>query len=451
MKYFQKIKNIGVDNTGKQRNNLKIISLNIIAFLTLSFNAAYILFNCFYEQWLAVLINFQFATTAALIFYFNAKKQMHNAFLVTSIGFPLTFLATAIAIGDGYSTEYFFLITAAATPLLYDHQHTKYRIFFSNLFVFALVKAFHFFHPAGFGETPFPFYFEYINDFVILVLLFLVIENAFTNNLSYQTLLVRQNRIIKELNTTLEQKVEDRTAEIQSKAEALARSNEEIKRLAYLTSHDLREPLRNIASFSQLIQKNIKSGDFKNIDEYTEYINWAIRRMDRLTNDIKVYTEIERGKLEVQSTNLNILLENILTELSPQIGVSNAQVQAFQIPIQLHCNANQIRLLFYNLIENALIHSQKMELQIHINAQEERDYWQFEIQDNGIGIEAEYHSDIFTMFRRLNNDLNKESSGIGLALCRKIVLNHNGKIWLESTINQGTSFQFKTLETLQNS
>lgn len=449
MRLFHKILLTGLDQSASERDNLKTRALNSIALFTTIFNFGYIVFNAWIEQYLGVLVNVQFAITALLIFYFNFHKKSAVTTFITSIGYPLGFIAAALLIGDGFGCEYFFLITASATPLLYERKQMKYLVFFANLLIFIGIKIVYIWHPEGFSANSYPPYFEYINDLVIILLLFLVINNAFSNNVRFQLLLLKQNKTIRTLNSTLEHKVEERTAEIQAKATALAKSNEEIKRIAYIASHDLKEPLRNIASFSQLIQRNLKNGRFENIDEYTNYINWAIKRMDRLTNDIAIYTEIERRELEVENFDFKMVLENVLSDLEPLIQKRCAKIQ---IPNQLPtlvANTNQIQLILYNLFENALLHSKVESLEIQLLVQNFPDFWQLEIRDNGRGIEKDYHEEIFTMFKRLQNEVGQENSGIGLALCKKIVENHRGKIWLSSEKNQGAIFKFSLWKHFQ--
>ena len=174
---------------------------------------------------------------------------------------------------------------------------------------------------------------------------------------------MQQNELIQSLNETLEQKVAERTAELQQKATALSQSNEEIKRLAYITSHDLREPLRNIASFTQLLERSARKGDFERVDEYSHYIQWAVRRMDRLTNDITAYTtEIERVDFETMQVDVGQIVKNVLIELHPLINKQQASIYCFEESIILEANTKQLRLLFYNLLENALLHTQAFTL-----------------------------------------------------------------------------------------
>lgn len=437
---------LGLEDGENGQDVFKTRAINTIGLITLLFNSVYATFNVFHEQWLAVIMNILFWTTALLTLYFNARFEHNRAYLTTAIGYPLGLFAVSIIIGDGTNCEYFFLISASATPILYNSKRIKLLIFFLNFLLLVGVEICYLYIPEGLTTIPFPPYFAYVNDVIISIVLFAIVTSTFEYTSAYQTLLLQQNKTIQRLNASLEQKVKERTAEIQAKAEALALSNEEIRRLTYITSHDLREPLRNIAGFSKLIQRSIKKKAYGNLEEYTNYINWSVQRMDRLTNDIEVYAQINNTKFESTKIDLNRLVADVLKELEQLIQLHQPQITQDRLPT-LKGNEPQIFLLFYHLLENALQYAQVQPLKIEIKAERKTNYWYFEIRDNGVGIEPSYHKHIFKMFKRLHNDLTKESSGIGLALCRKIVHNHQGQIGLTSAKNKGTTFKF-TLKDL---
>ena len=221
----------------------------------------------------------------------------------------------------------------------------------------------------------------------------------------------------------------------------LQRSNSELERFAYICSHDLKEPLRAISSFVQLIAKhNTNSLD----DEAKQYIELAVsnvKRMQRLIDDILVYSKTESHKANTRLVDINNVIEDVKKILFFSVEESTAKIYTNHLP-SLSTDKTQITQLFQNLINNAIKFRGESPPEIHIEAIEKSKYWEFFVKDNGIGIEPIYHKKIFTMFQRLNRRDDKSGSGIGLALCKKIVEHLGGYIWVESDINKGSTFCF---------
>lgn len=232
--------------------------------------------------------------------------------------------------------------------------------------------------------------------------------------------------------------------ELQRKTVELERSNIDLEYFAYITSHDLKEPLRVIASYSKLLEKKLAKLNIKDesISSYVEYITSSIDRMQDMINDILAYSRVGRKTL-YESISLDGILKNTLIDLSTVIIDKDAKISFDILPTMVICES-EIRQLFQNLISNALkfIDPNKIPT-IKISSKKiDDDLWQFSVSDNGIGIEAEFFERIFVIFQRLHTREEFEGTGIGLALCKKIIENHNGKIWVESTLGQGTTFHF---------
>jgi PAS domain S-box-containing protein len=229
--------------------------------------------------------------------------------------------------------------------------------------------------------------------------------------------------------------------ELAKRNEELTRSNAELEQFAYVASHDLQEPLRMVASYTQLLARRYKD---KLDDSANEFINFAVdgaNRMQTLINDLLAFSRIgTRGKL-FAPVNCQKVIAQAIHNLKLSIEESKATVNFDQLPT-VYADDQQLVQLFQNLIGNAVkYHSDKPPL-ITISAKREDDDWIFSVNDNGIGIEPKYFERIFVIFQRLHGMHEYSGTGIGLAICKKIVTRHGGLIWVDSKPGDGTAFYF---------
>jgi signal transduction histidine kinase len=221
----------------------------------------------------------------------------------------------------------------------------------------------------------------------------------------------------------------------------LERKNKELEQFAYVASHDLQEPLRTISGFVELFQKKYKGNLDDNADKYLDYILSSSTRMKVLITDLLEYSRIGRNK-EIESVDCNKVLLDVLLDLDAAIKETKADIRSDHLPV-IPGFAMEIKQLFQNLIFNAIkFRKNGVNPRITIAAHRERDYCQFSVEDNGIGIAKEHHERIFIIFQRLHNRNEYAGSGIGLSHCKKIVELHKGRIWLESELGKGTTFYF---------
>jgi PAS domain S-box-containing protein len=221
----------------------------------------------------------------------------------------------------------------------------------------------------------------------------------------------------------------------------LERSNKELEQFAYVASHDLQEPLRTVASFCQLLEKRYQN---QLDDKGKEYINYAVdgsKRMQVMIDELLSYARVGKKNVEREQVDLNKVIDKILLDLKVMVKESKAKIIVAPLPVVI-ANQMQMTQLFQNLIVNALKFKSQHNAVVEINAEQKEQGWEFVVKDNGIGIKEEYFEQIFVIFQRLHSKAAYAGTGIGLALCKKIVENYGGQIWVTSKGEQGTAFYF---------
>ncbi len=246
---------------------------------------------------------------------------------------------------------------------------------------------------------------------------------------------------LRNLNSSLEERVAERTALAEERAKELARSNAELQQFVHISSHDLKEPLRMINSFVQLLQKNLEGKLDTDTGEYLHYVLEGARRIQRLIDDLLSYTRLGARSLSPQLLDLGEVVGEALSNLQISIVETGASITCDPMP-QVEADRTHLVLLFQNLIGNAIKFNGGKKPRVHIRAKAEIDSWVFSVEDNGIGIDAQYFEKIFVVFQRLHAREEYPGTGIGLALCKKIVEQHNGKIWVDSEPGKGSTFHF---------
>jgi len=242
----------------------------------------------------------------------------------------------------------------------------------------------------------------------------------------------------------LEEEIEERKRmelKIKNYSRVLERSNKELESFAYVASHDLQEPLRSISSYMQLVEKRYKEKlDDKGKDFIQRAVNGALR-MQEMINDLLTYSRITSRGESFDLCSLEKILDRVLANMSPAVEQKNAVVTRSPLP-ELTCDESQIHRLFQNLISNAIKFCSRSRPVIRITAEEQKDHWLLSIKDNGIGIDPSHQETIFKIFQRINVKNKYPGTGVGLAICRKIVERHEGKIWVESKPGKGSTFFF---------
>jgi len=255
----------------------------------------------------------------------------------------------------------------------------------------------------------------------------------------------REKAILKKL-------VKEKTQQLQLKIRELANTNVELKQsnqdlvdFAHVCSHDLKTPLRNINSFSELLYKKHKAAFTKDDQDYYKFIKSSLNKMFQIIDDLIEHSKVSNNKT-LNLVNINNLVLELVEEYDEMVKKNNAQIVVeSELPTLLFNYTNALQ-LFFNLISNAIKYNNSKNPVIQIGHTEKIHYHEFYVKDNGIGIEQEYHDKIFKIFNRLHTDTELEGTGIGLAICKKIVEKFKGKIWVESVSGNGSTFYFTILK-----
>ena len=223
--------------------------------------------------------------------------------------------------------------------------------------------------------------------------------------------------------------------------EDLARSNRELEQFAYVASHDLQEPLRMVATYTQLLAERYQGKLDADADKYIHYAVDGALRMQKLVQDLLAFSRIGRQGLALESTDCNAVFQAALKNLEAAVQESGAVVEHAQLPVVI-ADGSQLVQVFQNLIANAIKFRSAAPPVIHVNGEAKGKEWVLSVADNGIGISAENAESVFVIFRRLHTQAEYPGSGIGLSICKKIIEQHGGRIWVESELGHGSIFNF---------
>lgn len=240
---------------------------------------------------------------------------------------------------------------------------------------------------------------------------------------------------------------------LQEKLLELQRSNEDLQQFAYVCSHDLQEPLRVISNYSQLLARRYSDKLDQDANEFIEFTVDATRRMQELINDLLLYSRVDTKGKEFVPTDCSEIVAIALANLRVSISESTAVVNCVELPV-ISADKSQLLQVFQNLIGNAIKFRSSENPAITVSAHDAGKNWLFEVEDNGLGFDMKYGERIFVIFQRLHTKEMYPGSGIGLAVCKKIVERHGGSIWAESEPGKGAKFSFtipKVVEGLRGS
>lgn len=342
----------------------------------------------------------------------------------------LFFMVINMLYGRAFGAEFIFFPLIMVAVLYFED--TRSKVFW--IFIFLLSYLCSSFYLDRYGAIylenldPLSFYFMIAITTLVVFLL--------------STVFINENREFKN-------RTDELLVELRAKNEDLEAANNELEKFAFIASHDLKTPLRNINSFLYLIDRKIKQGNISEVPEYLEYASLNAKRMHDLVQDILEFSRLNTTEVSLQNQDLNIIVKRAIDNLQDLITTRGAVIHYNQLP-KLLCNESQLVLLFQNLIENGIKYNESNKPEIDIRYSDKLLEHEVCISDNGIGIEKDYLEKVFEMFYRLHNQEQYSGTGIGLATCKKIATYHGGQLNVKRSSKLGTVFCLKLIKHSQN-
>jgi signal transduction histidine kinase len=245
-----------------------------------------------------------------------------------------------------------------------------------------------------------------------------------------------------DVNRQLLRSLRHSEGELRRTATQLSSSNRELEQFAYVASHDLKAPLRSIGGFAQLLERRYGAQLTGESGEFLKFIQDGIHHMQMLIDDLLQLSRVDARRLEPAPVSMQVVVERALRQLTADLKASHAEVHVGPLP-DVHADANMLVQLLQNLIGNAVKFQRAgAKPEVWLEAAPEGEAWHFTVRDNGIGIEAQHLDHIFMVFKRLHSTEQYPGTGIGLAVCKKVINLHGGEIWAESTVGKGTTIHF---------
>lgn len=243
------------------------------------------------------------------------------------------------------------------------------------------------------------------------------------------------------MNLSSQSETEKQSLEVIELKKKVEEVNKELNHFIYVISHDLQEPLRMISSYVQLIQKRNKGKIDQDTDEFIGFAVDGVNRIKSQLEDLLVYSRLNTNPLNFKSLECNLIIKQVLSKISKSYDLSKVFVEYEPLPI-IRAEELQLITLFYNLIENSIKFNHSKTPHVKVSSSQNNSEYKFSVEDNGIGIDPINSKCIFNMFHKLNNSNEYPGTGMGLAICKKIVENHKGNIWFTSEPGIGCTFFF---------
>jgi PAS domain S-box-containing protein len=237
--------------------------------------------------------------------------------------------------------------------------------------------------------------------------------------------------------------------EQKEKEEALRRANEDLQQFAFSASHDLQEPIRNVAIYSEIIAKRYENQLDADGQLFLGFLQEGGHRLTMLVSDLLAYTRAGTGELAEVRVDSAAVLQHSLASLAEAIRESGAEITSDPLP-QVYMGETHLQQILQNLVANALKYRDQRTPRIHVSAVNQGSAWCFSVKDNGIGIDPQYKEKIFGVFKRLHHDRKYSGTGIGLAICQRVVERYGGRIWVESEAGQGSTFYFTIPQRIES-
>jgi len=422
---------IGVNSSHEMIEKSKIAMVNqIIAFsLLIDFSSLLILYFVSTLRVSDCLIILSVSGTKLIYFKLREKQYHQLAPILIFVVITLATFGLTLYYGPLIRVENLYVIAVLYISIVFNDLKKCLLGTFWVILMFGVGRVFY--YKKGVLMDPVEYY-ALLNElelrgnllFIILMIITVLIVSWF----------------VREVNA-MHGKTKEYLDEINDKNASLLKINDEMERFAYIASHDMKTPLRTIISFLGIIEKKVNKREFENLNEYLNYAQDGATQMHHLITDILEYSRLSSSESEKSMVDLNEIFYFVKQQVDP-ISSQYQILKQSDLPTIL-ANKAKMKTLFQNLIENGLKYNKKDKPTILVNSNETKEEVVLEFIDNGIGIDPEYKNKIFEMFKRLHTSNNYKGTGIGLAICKKIVESMNGLIDLKSNVTEGSVFVIK--------
>ena len=424
---YENLLNLGAESvTGKhQKKYIRITNfITINAFIA---SLVYLTMAILWEKWFWLNANLLMSLLCVAVIFMNGFNYTNVSRITFMIGVNVLLYLGMLVMGPMAHSESFFLVAMIIPFLIYDLKNSGFITLGVGL---SMVLMF----SVSYISPYFSAYYLSTEQQVMMFHIGLVVQFLVAASAIYQ--LVLYSRKAEDELESSQQQMSFQTTEVK-------RSNSDLEQVAYIISHDLKAPVRNISSFMSLLASKHSASLNPEAKEFVEYSRNGAKRMERLIDDVLSYCRIGTNLPNPTPVNLNDVVTTVRFELSEKLkAVQGEVVISKELPLINNVHSSLMYHIFQNLITNGLKFNKSEKPEISINWTNSLNYYTFSVHDNGIGISKEYSATIFQMFKRLHNENEYDGTGIGLAICKKIVEYYNGEIWFESETGKGTTFHF---------
>ena len=418
---WDKISNIGVQDDTPYSKAKSIKMLNRLVFPVLVLQGIVHLMNIINGNSVQIIAGFLIIAASCAIPIFNYFDKHFYAKLCLNFFYPIIIFSLAICYGAAFRVQFAYMLIILTTVIFHRENTLTLRVFLISWSVF-----FYFMGEYYCGLYP-----------PIFTLVFSAIDIHVIFLCSVIAIVIIISMYIQE-NERYEQSLKNSMYLITVKNKELNLANKELERFAYIASHDLKTPLRTIVSYLDLIERKIKMGDLKDIQMYIDFAKGGGKKMNTLVSEVLEYSRLNiSDEIETEDIDLNSIISENINQMDFILKQKNAVITSVSLP-QIKSNRLLIGLLCQNILENGVKYNKQEKPIVEITYKRNKDNLTLSFQDNGIGIEENYKEKVFEMFTRLQSD--GEGSGMGLAICKKILERLGGKIWFESEVGKGTNF-----------